>query len=394
MPESNENPPPDDPTPPDGAASGAAQATYLPFGVYAPPSAIAQPKPAWARAYELPSARNVVYAGLQLVFGANPAIRRASIYIGLLTLGAFGAAAVLGLVVIARLLRLSGGIEDLVADPARFLNAHPDLLGQIGALYFVAVFGGLLLITISIEAEAIAISLLGAAAADHPMTLREALRRARQTFWRLFGAGFLVGLATTVISFAVALPFLRPFDSNQGITFIATMIATLAVTPFAYAATGIVLGDAGAVETLRRSWRLFRARPRIALVVTLFTLVTAAIQSFALDSGVGLVQKVAELFHVGEGGGGLILPAILALAVVMAFGSLTFTIAAIVAAPQVAAFLGLTFYSAGLDAARTSTGAGAAKAAPPRWVTIPMAVTVVCLGIVALVTIASMGPAA
>jgi hypothetical protein len=391
--ESSEDPQGDrpSPTPP----PEASRPPYLPFGAYALPSALAPPgggptRPTWTRAYELPTARNVVYAGLQLVFGANPSIRRASIYIGLLTLGAFGAAAVLGVVVIARLLRLAGGLETLVGDPAGFLNRHPELLGPIAALYFVAVLGGLLLIGISIEAQAIAISLLGAAAADRPMTLREALRRARQTFWRLFGSGVLVGIASAVISFAVALPFIRPSDSNQGITFIATMIATLAVTPFAYAAAGIVLGDAGTVEALRRSWRLFRARPRTALVVTLFTLVTAAIQSFALDSGLGLVQKVAELLHLGEGSSGLLVPAILALAVVMAFGSLTFTIAAIVAAPQVAAFLGLTFYSAGLDAARTpADGRGQA----PRWVTVPMAVVVVSLGLVALITILSMGPA-
>src|SRR6185503_13857460 len=86
-----------------------------------------------------------------------------------------------------------------------------------------------------------------------------------------------------------------------------------------------------------------------------------------------------------------VLPGILVLAFIVAFGSLTFTIAAIVAAPQVAAFLGLTFYSAGLDLARTPAGS------PPRirWVSIPMTVVMACLGVVALVglpTIAGFQP--
>jgi len=44
------------------------------------------------------------------------------------------------------------------------------------------------------------------------------------------------------------------------------MIGALVVMPFAFAAAGVVLGDVGPVEALRRSMALFRARPRITLV--------------------------------------------------------------------------------------------------------------------------------
>src|SRR4029079_14670913 len=151
---------------------------------------------------------------------------------------------------------------------------------------------------------------------------------------------------------------------------------TLAVTPFAFAATGIVLGDAGAVETIRRSFRLLRARPRVSIVVPLFALVTSAIQAFAFGGGTDLLGRIAEFFHLGEGASALVLPGILVLAAIVAFGSLTITIAAIVSSPQVAAFLGLTFYSAGLDKARIPEAPGSMV----RWVSIPMTIPVSPLG--------------
>ena len=358
---------------------------YLPFAAYAPPSRLAAPVPGWTRAYELPSARKVVSAGLLLALGSNVAIRRASIYIGLLSLGAFGPAAILLLIGLARLLNDPATAKTLMGtNPTLIFYEQPELLGPLLLLYVVGIVGIVLLVAISIDAVAIAISLLGGSASERPLRLAEAVTRARQTFWRLFWSGLLVGLASAAISFVIALPFLRPLDTNQGVTFIASMVATLAVSPFAFAATGIVLGDAGAIETLRRSVRLFRARPRIALVVTLFTLVTSAIQTLALGAGADIAFRVADFFHLGEGGAALILPGILVLAFIVAFGSLTFTIASIVAAPQVAAFLGLTFYSAGLDKARAPAGG------PPRrvrWVSIPMAIVMVGLGIVVVVSI-------
>ena len=75
----------------------------------------------------------------------------------------------------------------------------------------------------------------------------------------------------------------------------AAIIATIVVAPLAYVSTSIVLGDVGAIEALSRSWRLYRARRLLAVVVVLFTLVTSAIQLFALRAGLDLVVRAGEL---------------------------------------------------------------------------------------------------
>lgn len=368
---------PADPTPPPTA--NAAMPGYLPFvaypGAYPPPS---PPAPTWTRAYELPSARRVVSSGLQLAVDASAPIRRASIYIGLLALGAFGPAVVLLLLGIARLLSDPATAQLIAKNPQLVLLQQPEIVGPLALIYVLVLSGLLLLIAISVDVQGIAISILGGRASDRPMRLWEAITRARQVFWRLSGAGFLVGLASGIVSLVVTVPFMRSFDSNTGVSFIGTAVGTLVVTPFAFAGTSIVLGDVGAVEALRRSMALFRARPRIAFVVTLFTLVTSAIQTFALGAGLDIAVRVGTFTHLSLDQGGIapLLVTILVLAFVMAYGSLTFTIAAIVAAPQVAGFLGLTYFSGGLDKARTTDGRR-----PPRfrWVSIPMLLAMIGL---------------
>ena len=361
--------------PPDGPR-------YLPYGAYGLPSLLAPQKPPWARTYALPSARGVVSAGLQLAVASSVPIREASIYIGLLFLGAFGPAAILLLIGLGRLLGDPASAAILSGRNPFLVFENPALGGPTTLISLVAAIGAVLLVAISIDAKAIALAILGGAAAEQPMRLSEAIDRARQTFWRLLGAGLLVGLASFVITLVVAWPFLRPFESNSGVNFVASMIASLVLSPFVFSSAGIVLGDVGVTESLRRSVRLFRAQPRIGLVVTLFSLVSAAIQQFALGAGADLVGRVAGFFHFGEGAASLILPGILVLVFIVALGSLTFTIAAIVAAPQVAAFLGLTFYSAGLDEARAPAGA----AAPPaRWLSLPMGIVMAFLGFVVVI---------
>lgn len=366
--------------PPVPPPAGPPPAAYLPFAAYR--MAVPAPAPTWTRAYDLPSARRVVSSGLQLAVDASTSIRRGSIYIGLLSLGAFGPTVVLVLLGIGRLMSDPGTAELIDKDPSLLFFEQPELLGPLLLVYALAIAGIILLLAIGIDAQAIAISLLAGRASDRPLQLWEAITRARQVFWRLLGAGSMVWLASYVVTLVVVLPFFNLEHPNTGITFIGSALGTLLVTPFAYASTSIVLGDIGPIEALRRSWRLFRVKPRIALAVTIFTLVTAAIQQFALGAGLDAAERVGTFMHLGfgEGGAGPILSSILVLAFVVAFGSLTFTIAAIVAAPQVAGFLGLTYYAGGLDRARSATGVR-----PPRfrWVSAPMAFAMVGLLLVA-----------
>jgi hypothetical protein len=347
------------------------------------PAPAQPPPPVWGRAYELPTARKVVYAGLQLVVDANASIRRASIYIGLQALGAIGPAALLLLLAIGRLLSDPGLAELLADDPSLIVFERPEIVAPLLAIYVLVLFGLILVGAISIDAQAMAIAILGGQASEQPMRLWEAINRARQVFWRLLAAGLMAGLASGVVALVVTLPFIRPYDTNTGLSFIGSMIGALVVAPFAFASAGIVLGDVGATEALRRSVTLFRARPRIALVVTLFTLVTSAIETFALGAGADAAVRVGELMHLGldQGLVPLLLTAALVLAFIVAFGSLTFTIAAIVAAPQVAAFLGLTFFAGGLDRARTPDGV---RPRGFRWVSLPMLAAMIGLLVLAI----------
>jgi hypothetical protein len=236
---------------------------------------------------------------------------------------------------------------------------------------------------VTIDGQLIAVALLAARAGDRPFTLRAAIIRARQVFWRMVGGAFMAGIASAVVQGVLTLVLFGAMGASEGLDFFIALVAVILVAPLGYLATAIVIGDVGPWEALVRSVRLARARPSIAFVVALFTLVTAGIQFFALSAGLDLLIRVGEFFHVGLDAGpvALVLVVVLLLAFVVAFGSLTFTISAIVAAPQVAAFLGLTFYSAGLDRALEAGVPGSPPARGFRWVTLPMSIAIVVLAL-------------
>jgi hypothetical protein len=332
-----------------------------------PAAELEQPPPAPAepplRAYELPTARRVVTYGLELAYGARSELRRASLYIGLLTVALLGPPIVFAVEFVAH-------FQLVDAESFANLGGDPSAIGIFLGLMFLVYFAFAGWIAVTIDGQLIAIALLAARASDRPYTLREATIRARQVFWRLVRGSFAAGLLAVLIEVILILIFINLVGFTSATSFVASLIASIAVAPFGYLATGVVLGDVGAGEALRRSLRLARARPSIALVVALFTVVTGAIQTFALGAGLDLVFRVGDFLHLGVTGG--VLPLVITilglLAFVMALGSLNFTVAAIVAAPQVAAFLGLTYYSAGLDRARDLP-----PTAPRfRWITRPM----------------------
>lgn len=328
------------------------------------------------RPFDLPGARGVVQFGLTLAYRATPELRRASIYIGLLTLGLLGP-------VLVFLIEFIAHFD--ITDPESLVSVFgpgpdPAIAGPfviLAVLIYPAIFGWL---AVSIDAQLIGVALLAAREGERGFTLREATIRARQCFWRVVRGSFIVGLATLVIQFVLGAIFAAIFTRGSGTDFVVSVVGVILIAPLGYLTTGIVLGDVGALESLKRSVRLARARPRIAVVVALFTLVTAAIQLFALFAGLDLFLRLADFVHLGFEGGPVTLAAVIlgVLAFVMAFGSLSFTVAAIVAAPQVAAFLGLTYYTAGLDKVRDLP-----PTAPKfRWVTRPMlaAMLVIAIG--------------
>jgi len=331
------------------------------------------------RTYDLPGARQIVTFGLSLAFRATSELRRASLYIGLLTLAIVGPPAVFAIEVVTKL---------HVTDPSAIGRLRdPTVTGplvELITLLYAAIAGWA---AVAIDAHLIAVALLAARASDRPYTLRDAVTRARQVFWRFVRGGIIAGLLVVIVELAltgifVGIAGLRTFDRE-----LATVIATLVASPLGYLSTGIVLGDVSALEALRRSIRLARTRPRIAIVVALFVAFTGALQSLALGSGLELVFDAAKALNVDPNGGSgsLAVTILIVLALLMAFGSLTFTISAIVAAPQVAAFLGLTFYSAGLDRALV------VDPSMPRfrWVTRPMSALILIVTLLSIFGILS-----
>jgi hypothetical protein len=133
---------------------------------------------------------------------------------------------------------------------------------------------------------------------------------------------------------------------------VATAIDILVSAPFAYVAAGIVLGAVGSREAIRRSWRLARARWRLALLIGIVNTAVTYIATFAIGAGGDILVRLGTAFGLGATMGPVqvaVLAAIVAVAIV-SIGSLVMTIGALTAGPQVVAFLGLTGYSSGLDA--------------------------------------------
>ena len=361
------------------------RAPELPAPGDSPPAAEAPTRTEPFTVYPLPTARRVVGSGLALALASTRELRRASIYIGLLVLGAFGPAIVATLLIVGRLGEGAADAFGAVLFGGTFgVPVQPALEAAMLVVVFEVLVGLLLFVSISIDAQVMAIAILGGRAVERPLRLWEAIIRARQTFWRMAGSGSLVGFVSVIVQGLIVAAIDGFSRSPEASGVVGALLSTLVIAPLAYVSTGIVLGDVGAMEALSRSWRLFKASRMLAVVVVLFTLVTSAIHLFAFSAGVDLVARAAELLQVSltEGALAFLAAVVLILSAVVAYGSLTFTVGAVVAAPQVAGFLGLTFFSGGLDRARVD-----APRPPPgfRYVSRPMTVAMLALaGIVAL----------
>ena len=261
-----------------------------------------------------------------------------------------------------------GWFEDML------LGIEPDLLpvdDSVGTYLFVSAFVALIgFFVIGIESQIIAAAILGGRALGRPMSLREALHRSRQVFWRIVGASLLVGFLLVLPNLVLNAVLASAFDpTSEAPTVIATGIGAVLAAPFAYIVTGIVLGDVGAGEAVRRSMRLARVRWRLAIAVTSVGAVMAYIQLFAIGAGVDILTRFGSMLHLGfDSSGGAVALTLIVLTAVLAIGSLTFTLTALRDAPQVVAFVGMTGYGAGLDRSRRTDGV----AWRVRWISIPM----------------------
>jgi hypothetical protein len=321
----------------------------------APPPA--QPSPLEA----LPgTAGRILGASFDLLVACRTELRRGSLYLGLILLLTVGPLVLLiwGMVVSGEDLGLS------LENPESFSEAMATRLSQVaGAILATGLVATAGLVVTAVEGQAVAIALLASRAAGRPLSLRAAVVRSRAVFWRLVLGGLIVGIPLGIVEIAVQLIVGADGQRAQAAQLVATAIRTLVGVPFAYVATGIVIGDVGPLEAVRRSVRLASTRRRIALVVAVFAALAQYLLLFGLDAGGDLIVRVAGTLGLDPQSGPLAVVAVAGLASVfiLALGTLQFTVLAVATAPQVAAFLSLTRYTGGLDRAQLAETA----VAPP-----------------------------
>jgi hypothetical protein len=333
--------------------------------------------------YELPTARQVVGRGLELALAGAADIRRASLFTGLLVAAVAGPAAILLIAAMPTLVNVPW--DDLYSMTVEQAVALDRL---IFPLYVAGSLAALGTVGVLVDGQLIVASLLAARLAGAPLRLREGLARARQVFWRYGAAAFAVGLLSTVTTLVVNLVIGSGRGASLGSDLFGTLVGTVATAPFGYVLMGVVAGDVGSVLALRRSITLARARPALAAVVAAFAFLSSAFTVLGLGVALDVVSDVLLVLSpdVRLESASLVVAAPIALIALVAYGSLTVTVAAIAAAPQVAAFLGLTHYAAGIDRARTRA-VPASPGRPVRWVTIPM---LLLIGLEAVVVLAGL----
>jgi hypothetical protein len=288
---------------------------------------------------------------LDLALQSSSGLRPASIYIGAQLMGLLGPLLILGILAFTRLPDI-GGVFGGAVPTAPPSEEDAALIALIGLAAVVAATG---FVALAVDSQLMAASLLAAQSTGRSISLREAVIRARQTFWKVIGASLLVGLPLAALSFGLTELFAPTLGRDtEGTALAAGAVTMLVGLPFVYITTGIVLGEVGALESIRRSIGLARARWRLALVVALFGAAIGYIELFALGAGGDILVRVATTLGLGFESGALTTFVTLCLVLVglLALGSLTFTIAALTTAPQVVAFLALTGYAGGLDRAR------------------------------------------
>ena len=323
--------------------------------------------------------RELVRQALDLLTRRDTGLRGASFYIGFMLLVTVAPMAIIvGLAV--TLPGLAGiqaydGTRDTApltaTDPGAWpawilLAAIPAVLGYVAA---------------GTEARSMATAVIGGRAEGRPLRLHESIAVARRGFWSMLGAQLLIGFVSGGASFLAQFAVLLAFGNAGELTFVVSLLVSLLVTtPFVYVPAGIILGEVGTTEAISRSFRLVLLRKRLAVVVTLFGVLSQFIVLFGLSQGIDLIARLLV-------GAGLVesFPRVLvvpvATAVVFALGTLIFLVEAIAAAPAVHAFAALTHYTHGLQAGRDRPVGGRRLWDP--WVTPGLALCAAA-GLVAL----------
>ena len=262
-------------------------------------------------------------------------LRTASIYLGLLTAAFAGPA-------VAVFLWIESIAASIPPDtgPGPGADAIADLELRSVTLILVAVLG---VIAVMIEGAAIGIFLMAARVTGRPVSLRAAIERSRQVFWRLVRVGVLAGVVQGIAGYVWVTVTNPPAAGDVPDVSVDPFVGTLVTIPFLYANVGVVLADDSGRNAIRRSFWLVRRYKRLAVALGLFAILSGVVETLALGSGLDIVIRLFDALHLDPAAGGASLAAtfLLALALVAAVGSLLFTVGAVVSAPQVVAWVGV-----------------------------------------------------
>jgi hypothetical protein len=316
-------------------------------------------------------ARQLIGSSFELLTRSAYVMRRASFYVGLILLGLAGPLA----------LALWGS---LLAgfDPERIAAQSSD---AAAAGLWLVVLGGLFaagIVVCVIESTAVTIALLGGLFSGRPVTIRQAVERSRVSLWSIVVANLAVSIPTAIVREVIG-------QTTEARIVAGLIVGTLIQTPFVYAASGIVLGNVGPLEALKRSVTIVRARKIAALILAILPSVYGLLVVIALEAGIDVAARAMDALGLGLDSGplGVALITVLIVMVTFALGTLLYTVTAIVYAPQVVMFVGLTRATMGLDRVRPGGDRDPDRHGPQRppfrWLTRPMLAGFV-LGAVAL----------
>jgi hypothetical protein len=306
-------------------------------------------------------------------------MRRASFYIGAITLITLGPLAITAWAIeVVAVHRTEGEVRSIL------------LGGAVGWYGVLATLGGLGLLVAAVESRAMAASILGGHYAGRPVDVRAALVRSRMVFWRVVAVSLIVGIPVLIVQQLLGLALESQFGPQADLSIVAsTLAAGLVGAPLAYLLAGVVLGDVPPVEATRRTVRVFGARRAAAALVAVFETIAVLLVSLGLGAGLDVALKVFGALGLGPDSGplGLTIVTLGVVAAAFAFGTLIYTALAISIAPQVVMFVGLTHATFGLDHVRPGGDRDPAirrpGARPFRWLTIPMLIGL-AIGVVAL----------
>ncbi|MEO5885917.1 MAG: hypothetical protein ABIQ58_10425 [Candidatus Limnocylindrales bacterium] len=370
----------------DAAPMYAAPASVAP--TYAA-SAFAAPPPS-VRSMPLVPTSRLLATSFDLLARSGPEMRRASFYIGAITLGTVGPLVLASWAVSARVLDSTSFLVDETGN---------ELTGLLYfALTVVAMLG---LVAATVESRTLAVTVLGGTMAGRPISTRQALARSRRSFWRAVAASIIVAIPLTVAN-ALVTAVLEPIGGvGVEVSVITSTLVTAGVgAPFAYILAGVVLGDVDPLEALKRSFKVYGARRVAAVIVVVFETVAALLILLGISAGLDVVLRVFDALGLGLEDGalgtlGLALATAGIVAVVFAFGTLLFTVMAITVAPQVVMFLGLTHATFGLDrvvhGGPDDPDVPHREHGPFRWFTRPMLLGFIVGGLALAGVVSSLG---